>query len=156
MTNARRHLLIASAATLGAGCANAPAAPFSLAERVAQVRAAETAFAQSMADRNLAAFASFVADDAVFINGGSPLRGRAAIVEDWTRLFAPGPAPFAWKPALVEVVASGSLGYTEGPVTAADGAAFAKFYSTWRRSDAGVWQVVFDNGYSFKTCASGG
>ncbi len=79
------------------------------AELQAQVRAAETAFAQSMADRNFAAFGSFVADDAVFINGGQPLRGKAAILAFWQRFFNSPVAPFSWRPELAEVVTSGGL-----------------------------------------------
>jgi len=144
----RRHALLAGA-TL-AGCASsAPPVAFSLAERVAQVRAAETAFAATMAARDLAGFASFIAEDAVFVNAGTPLRGRAAVVEHWKRFYGPGPAPFAWRPELVEVIASGDLGYSEGPVTVADGRTTARYASTWRRDPAsGQWRVVFDNGYA--------
>ena len=143
----RRHALLAGA-TL-AGCAgSAPLVASSLAERADQVRAAETAFAATMAARDLAAFASFVADDAVFVNAGSPLRGKAAVVEHWKRFYAPGPAPFSWRPELVEVAASGDLGYSEGPVITADGRTTARYFSTWRRDPAsGRWRVVFDNGY---------
>lgn len=122
------------------------------AELQAQVRAAETAFAQSMADRNFAAFGSFVADDAVFINGGQPLRGKAAILAFWQRFFNSPVAPFSWRPELAEVVTSGGLAYTEGPVSLPDGTISAKFYTTWRRTAAGQWQVVFDNGYKVCNC----
>jgi ketosteroid isomerase-like protein len=151
----RRLVLLAGAAgsTL-AGCAGTPsAAAFSLAERVAEVRAAETAFAQTMAARDLAAFAGFVADDAVFINAGTPLRGKAAVVAFWQRFYAGGPAPFAWRPEWVEVAGGGELGYSEGPVTNPEGRTFARYVSTWRRSAAsGRWQVVFDNGYALPKC----
>jgi ketosteroid isomerase-like protein len=142
----RRHALLAGAAL--AGCASGAPAPFSLAERMAEVRAAEIAFAKTMADRDLAAFASFVAEEAVFINAGTPLRGKAAVVEFWKRFYQPGPAPFSWRPEIVEVAATGDLGYSEGPVTGADGRVAVRYASTWRRSaTTGRWQVVFDNGY---------
>jgi ketosteroid isomerase-like protein len=144
----RRHALCLGAAALG-GCASTTPAAFSLAERVAQVRAAEIAFAKTMADRDLAAFASHVADDAVFINAGTPLRGKAAVLEYWKRFFAPGSAaPFAWKPEIVEVnAATGDLGYSEGPVTGADGRSTFRYASTWRREPNGRWLIAFDNGY---------
>lgn len=137
--------LIATLAWLG-GCATSrPAAgPAALAE---QVRAAETAFAQSMADRRLDAFAGFVADDAVFVNGGKPLRGKAAVLEHWTRFFERPVAPFAWKPEIVEVLASGTLAYSEGPVWLPDGKVVARYFSTWRLEPDGRWRVAFDNGY---------
>ena len=45
-----------------------------------EVAAAETAFAKTMADRDLAAFASHIAEDAIFSPGPNTLRGKAAIV----------------------------------------------------------------------------
>jgi ketosteroid isomerase-like protein len=133
---------LAAAALLvaGAGCATTDPRG-----AVQTLRAAETAFAKSMADRDFDAFASHVADDAVFINGGNPLRGKAAVLAHWKRFFDTPAAPFAWQPELAEV--AGDLGYTEGPVSAPEGRVFARFYSTWRRSTSGRWFVVFDNGY---------
>jgi ketosteroid isomerase-like protein len=104
-------------------------------------------FAASMARRDHNAFASHIADDAVFINGGTPLRGKEAITSFWKRFFAGPNAPFVWKPEIVEVAAEGTLGYTEGPVSAPSGAVLAKFFSTWHRDNSGQWFVVFDNGY---------
>lgn len=146
----RRHALIAAAslpALAAAGCAS-PRATASHDELQAQVRAAETAFADTMARRDLAGFGSFLADDAVFVNGGKPLRGKAAIVVHWTRFYAPGPAPFSWKPELAEVSGEGRLGYTEGPVMDPSGKVFAKFFTTWQLGSDGRWRVIFDNGYT--------
>ena len=41
-----------------------------------QVTAAELAFAKTMADRDHAAFSSFISEEAVFISGGKPVRGK--------------------------------------------------------------------------------
>lgn len=147
------HRLTASLALLMAvaGCATAPLPP--VAELAAQVRAAETAFAKTMADRDFAAFSALIADDAVFINGGQPLRGKAAIAAFWKTFYEGAAAPFSWKPEIVEVAAGGSLGYTEGPVAGPDGKVFARFWSTWRRDAAtGQWRVVFDNGQRICDC----
>jgi ketosteroid isomerase-like protein len=144
------------APALLAGCA--AVAPGSggtvdLAGRAAEVRAAEIAFSRSMAERDFAAFAAHVADDAVFIGGGRPLRGKAAVLAQWKAYFDGPVAPFTWQPEIVEVAAGGELGYSEGPVTNADGKGAVRFASTWRRSPAtGRWQVVFDNGYSVCNC----
>jgi ketosteroid isomerase-like protein len=135
-------LRLAAAALLIAGAACATPEARGSAEAL---RAAESAFAKSMADRDFDAFASHVADDAVFINGGQPLRGKAAVLAHWKRFFEKPAAPFAWQPELAEV--AGDLGYTEGPVSAPDGRVFARFFSTWRRGASGRWLVVFDNGY---------
>jgi ketosteroid isomerase-like protein len=152
----RRHaLMVAVAIVPTVGCASAPpTAPVmskpvsSSAELLEQVRAAETAFAQTMAKRDLNGFAALIAPDAVFINGGSPLRGREAILAFWGRFFKEPAAPFSWRPEIVELASNGSLGYTEGPVTSSAGKVFARFYSTWQRQNTGNWLVVFDNGYN--------
>jgi uncharacterized protein (TIGR02246 family) len=115
-----------------------------------EVAAAETAFAQTMADRDFAAFGRFIADDAVFLNGNDPLRGKAAILAFWQKFYAEPAAPFAWQPDTVQVLPTGDLAQTVGPVTGPDGKVFARFYSTWRREPDGRWLVVLDNGYS--TC----
>ena len=57
------------------GCVAAP--PANLATAQLQVIAAETAFAKTMADRDHEAFATFVAEDAVFFAGKNPIRGKA-------------------------------------------------------------------------------
>ena len=117
-----------------------------------EVRATELAFAKSMADRDFAAFASLIAEEAVFLNGGKPLRGKAAVLEHWKRFFTASAAPFSWRPDLVEVLPSGQLAHSEGPVSAPDGRVFARFYSTWRRNADGAWRIVFDNGHEVCNC----
>lgn len=135
---------------LCAGCA-APPPAVSPADTTVQVRDAEIAFAKSMADRDFTAFSALVADDAVFVNGGKPLRGKAEVLAFWKRFFEKPAAPFSWKPEIVEA-ASGDLGYTTGPVAAPDGKLIATFHSTWRRERDGRWRVVFDNGQPVCNC----
>lgn len=132
-----------------AGCATPPPDLIALAE---QVRASETAFAASMAARDFQAFSSWVADDATFINGGKPLRGKAAVLAHWERFFRTPAAPFAWKPEIVEVLDSGGLAYSEGPVSLPDGKVVARYFSTWRREPSGAWRVVLDNGVDSCNC----
>jgi ketosteroid isomerase-like protein len=149
MTSRRVALLVGAAgAVLGGGGCAAPLPARSRPDVVAQVRASEEAFAATMARRDAAAFIEFIAEDAVFINSGNPLRGKAAIAEHWKKFFVPPQAPFSWRPELVEVAASGTLGYTEGPVLTPAGGVFAKFYTTWQLASNGKWLVVFDNGYT--------
>lgn len=155
MSTRRRALQGAAAvlvAALSIGCTSAP--PLLAAQQLHdEVRAAETAFAKTMADRDFTAFAGWVADDAVFINGGKPLRGKAEVLAFWKRFFDKPVAPFAWKPEIVEVTARGDLGYTEGPVwLGSAGAPVSRFYTTWRRTPEGAWRVVFDNGYDLCNC----
>ena len=65
----RRTALAATISVLAAGCA-VTVPTTSREELVKQVTEAETAFAKTMADRDHAGFMRFVADDAVFLNGG--------------------------------------------------------------------------------------
>lgn len=150
----RRHATLAATAVcallLCAACATtAPApvasAPVDLDALTEQVRAAETAFAQTMADRDHAAFASFLAEDAIFVNGTKPIRGKAAIAADWVRFYT-GPVPFSWKPETVVVLDDGSLAQTKGPVRDPAGNVIAEFRSTWRQESPGIWKIVFDDG----------
>jgi hypothetical protein len=53
----------------------------------AEVFAAERAFARSMADRDIAAFARLVADDTLFFGGRNVFRGKAAVIEGWKAFF---------------------------------------------------------------------
>jgi len=113
-----------------------------------RVADAERAFAATMAARDAAAFASHISEEAVFIGGGEPpnvLRGRAAIAEGWKRFFD-GPAPFSWEPDLVEVIGSGTLGLTSGPVHDPKGEIIGRFNSIWRLEPDGRWRVLFDHG----------
>ena len=113
---------------------------------VDQVRAAETAFAKSMADRDLAAFTALLADDTVFWGGKGVNRGKAAVAADWKRFFDGPAAPFSWAPAEVEVLDSGTLGFTSGPVFDPKGNRIGTFNSVWQRQADGTWKIVFDKG----------
>ena len=111
-----------------------------------EVRAREIAFAQTMSDRDLDAFLSFVAPEAVFFNGNRALRGRYAIAEDWRRFFDGEVPPFSWSPDVVQVLESGQLALTSGPVVSASGDPIGRFNSIWRKDQDGRWWVVFDKG----------
>jgi ketosteroid isomerase-like protein len=117
-----------------------------------EVMAAEQAFAKTMADRDHQAFASFVADDAIFFGGPEPLRGKQQVVDGWAPFFQGSDAPFSWEPAQVEVLESGALALSSGPVRNADGKLVARFTSIWRREADDTWRVVFDKGCD--VCAS--
>lgn len=116
------------------------------AELAAQLRATEEAFARTMADRDHAAFVSFLAEEAVFFGRNSELRGREAVAAAWKPFFEGAAAPFSWRPEVATVLDSGSLGLTAGPVFAPDGKRIGTFNSVWRRSSDGSWKIVFDRG----------
>lgn len=110
-----------------------------------QVRNREIAFARTMADRDHAAFGTFVAEEALFL-GATTLRGREAVVEGWAPLFDGPQAPFSWEPERVEVVDSGTLALSTGPVRNPTGERIGTFNSTWRLEADGQWRVVIDIG----------
>jgi ketosteroid isomerase-like protein len=114
-----------------------------------QVWAAELAFAKTMADRKLQAFGEFVSDEAVFFSGTTTLHGKTQVVDDWATLFDKPDAPFSWEPDQVEVLASGTLALSTGPVRDTSGKIIARFNSVWRLEGPGVWRVVFDKGSPF-------
>ncbi len=130
-----------------AACANG-LGDAELARLRAEVVATETAFAQTMARRDHAAFATFIADDAVFFGGSTTLRGRTAVAEAWRRWYSTPQAPFSWAPETVEVLESGSLALSSGPVFDPQGKRIGSFSSIWRREAPGVWRIVFDKGES--------
>lgn len=111
-----------------------------------QVFAAERAFARSMADRNVSAFASHVSDEAIFFNGTGVLRGKKAVLAGWSPFFKGKTAPFSWEPDRVEVLQSGTLALSTGLVRDPNGKVVGRFNSIWRREAPGVWRVVFDKG----------
>jgi ketosteroid isomerase-like protein len=125
--------------------APAPAVAVDTAELARQVRETETAFAKTMADRDWAAFKNFVAQEAVFF-GRRVLRGREAVAEGWKPYFAGPAAPFSWRPEQVEVLESGTLALSSGPVLDPDGKRNGTFQSVWRLEADGCWRIVFDKG----------
>lgn len=112
----------------------------------AEVFAAERAFAKTMADRDHAAFGQHLADDAVFFDGKAVAQGRAAVLAAWKPFFDGPQPPFSWQPDQVEVLASGQLALSTGPVRNSQGQIIARFNSIWQRGPDGRWRVVFDKG----------
>lgn len=111
-----------------------------------EVRASEKAFAKTMADRDLKAFGTYVSKETLFFGGKGPLRGRDTVVEVWTRFFEGPAAPFSWEPETVEVLDSGTLALSSGPVHDPDGKLINTFSSIWRLEKDGRWRVIFDKG----------
>jgi len=111
-----------------------------------QVFQTENAFAKSMATRDFRAFESFLSKEAIFFSGPVPLRGKAAVAAFWKQFFEKPEAPFSWKPERVEVLESGTLALSTGPVRDPSGAITGSFTSIWRQEKPGVWRIVLDKG----------
>jgi ketosteroid isomerase-like protein len=148
-----RAALSAALLAAVAGCATTLEVPQDAAALRAQVLATERAFAKTMADRDLAAFASFLSEEAVFFGGPAPARGKAEVLARWKRYYEAKEAPFSWEPAEVEVLASGTLALSSGPVFDPAGRRIATFTSVWRREAPGMWRVVLDRGDDACACA---
>jgi len=138
-------LVLTSTLVASASFAAAVPAP-SNAELAEQVRQAETAFAKTMADRDHAAFVSFLAEEAIFGAGARELRGKEAVAAAWKRYYEGVQAPFAWAPENVAVLDSGTLAFSSGPVTDPAGKRVGTFNSVWRREADGKWKIVLDRG----------
>ncbi|MDF2178967.1 nuclear transport factor 2 family protein [Aliiglaciecola sp. CAU 1673] len=111
-----------------------------------EVKATEQAFADSMANRDFPAFEAFLSEEAIFFSGNGVLRGKQAVAEHWKRFFEEAEAPFSWQPIQVEVLNSGELAHSSGPVFNSKGEEFAQFNSIWRKEKDGQWRIVFDKG----------
>jgi ketosteroid isomerase-like protein len=149
------RVMLKALASLAAALCLSGCAPF---PRVApdqarqQVMATERAFARTMADRDLKAFEGFISDDTVFFSGPTPLHGKQAVVAFWARLYEKPQAPFSWEPDEVEVLDSGTLAISSGPVRDPNGKVFARFTSIWRLEAPNTWRIVFDKGNEVCDC----
>ncbi len=110
-----------------------------------QVRDVESAFAQTMAERDHDAFSAFLSAEAVFVSAATA-RGGEQVAAQWQRFFESPEAPFSWRPETVEVLDSGTLALSSGPVHDAAGKLISRFTSIWRREASGEWRIVFDKG----------
>ncbi|HMW49382.1 MAG TPA: nuclear transport factor 2 family protein [Cellvibrionaceae bacterium] len=128
------------------GCASNPQVASHNAREA--VIATELAFAKTMADRDFAAFTSYIAQEAVFLQH-IPLQGKNKIVEHWKPLYQAPKAPFSWRPEEVEVLESGKLAISTGPVFDPNGKITHRFTSIWRLRPDGKWEIIFDQGNPF-------
>ncbi len=146
-----RAIVLALCAAL-TGCATSGSPTDGQAARQ-EVFATERAFARTMAERNLAAFTGFLSDEAVFFSGPRPLHGKQEVIGFWTRFYTAPGAPFSWEPEEVEVLASGNLALSSGPVRDPQGKLIARFSSIWRL-ESGKWRIIFDKGSEVCNCAT--
>jgi ketosteroid isomerase-like protein len=122
------------------------------AELKEQVRRTEIAFAKTMADRDPAKFSSFLANETIFMSNGRATRGAKQVAERWKGFFEGARAPVSWEPVYVEVLDSGALAMSSGPVRDPNGKRIGTFNSVWRREAKGRWKIVLDNGCPACNC----
>jgi ketosteroid isomerase-like protein len=140
---------------MGVAAVSAVAAP-SNEELKKQVADTERAFAATMKARDLKAFSAFLSEETVFFSGPVPLHGKAAVTEFWKKFYDKPDAPFSWEPKEVEVLKSGKLALTSGPVFDPSGKHVANFSSIWRLEAPGKWRIIFDKGSDECDCKKKG
>ena len=136
------------AVLLAAGAQAAPTFT-GIQQEVANV---ERDFAATMKARDHAAFVNFLSEEVIFEAGERAQRGKPAVAAGWAKFFVKPEAPFSWEPDEVEVLASGTLARTSGPVYGPDGKLIARFNSVWRLEAPKTWRIVFDGGSEVCQC----
>lgn len=111
-----------------------------------QVLETEKAFARTMAERDFQSFVTYLSPEAIFFAGDMTLRGSDEVAVAWKPYFEPAEAPFSWEPRTVEVLESGTLALSSGPVHDPGGQCIGTFTSIWRRSTDKTWKIIFDKG----------
>ena len=144
----RLVLPVLACAMTFAACTAAAGEP-GLEQLSQQVENTERAFAKTMADRDFEAFTSFLSTETIFFSGETALRGSAQVSEAWKPYFEEAAPPFSWEPEIVEVLDSGTLALSSGPVLDATGNRVGTFNSIWRLDESGDWKVIFDKGNKF-------
>ena len=110
--------------------------------------------ALSASDGARAAFAAYLAPDAVTVNNSTPeVHGLEAVLagfDGW-----PEGAELLWQPVAADIAASGDLGFTRGDwisrVPGEDGAVSesrGRYVSIWKRQADGAWKIILDFGNS--------
>lgn len=122
----------------------------------AELVKAETDFcAQAGKDGIPAAFLANIAPDGVMLGEGYASRGRTAVEHQYAKL-KPG-TTLVWKPVIVDVAASGEIGYTTGTwelhVPGENGQPIVRtgrYMTIWKRQADGTWKFVLDGGVADK------
>lgn len=122
------------------------------ADPTSEVRCREIAFSQSVENKDIEAFRSFIDADARFV-GNSARRGPDEVTAAWQTFFTDDGPAIKWRPKFVEVLNEGDLALTRGPYRMrskdSEGAMVERwgtFNSVWRKHADGEWRVVFDAG----------
>ena len=126
-------------------CATGNSPKEDLVVAVEEVRSTELSFAKAMADRDMDAFVSRLSRDAIFFDDSKMHRGATEVAAAWSAFFRGPQAPFSWAPDHVEVLGSGDLALSTGPVTV-NNRVVARFNSIWRLEAPHTWRIVFDKG----------
>jgi ketosteroid isomerase-like protein len=116
--------------------------------------AADRAFDAATAERKIAGFSSFLADNVATLRADQPvLRGKTALQKDWKPVLENNAMSLRWQPISAQISKSGDLGYTVGSytITRTDEkgdlvVGTGKYLTVWRLQKDGSWKVEFDTG----------
>jgi ketosteroid isomerase-like protein len=122
----------------------------------------ELGFARSVEAHDATAFASYLHAGAVFGAGtAAPVRGRAAIVDDWKEIIEGRKFALRWHPGFVSIGGDPHIALSSGPAWTEDPGAAApqrysisRFTSTWVKDSDGQWRVLFDGAGAPRKTAS--
>jgi ketosteroid isomerase-like protein len=98
------------------------------------------------------AFAGFVASDGVIMPPNEPAVSGAAAAKDWAAKMTAMPGfGVTWAANVVEVAASGDVGYTSGSydlhMNMPGGSPMSdrgKYLTVWKKDASGAWKVAYD------------
>ena len=150
-----RFILLVLFVMAGVGCGQFrkdESADFEAAK--AEILQADRDFNQTIADRDVVDFKSFIADDAIFYAPSANSIGPHQVAEAWAAFFDTGSGvTISWAPTDAEVSSCGDLGFTRGEyvteTASADGGmgtSSGQYVTIWRRNADGAWQAVVDIG----------
>ena len=117
------------------------------------VKAADLAMSKAVLDKDRAAFETFLAPQAIFLDAAEP--GRESAIASWSPFFAEKrQALLQWKPDGGKVAAAGDFAYTTGPYEfrrpGPDGKSATvtgRYLTIWQKSEGGRWQVWADGSW---------
>jgi ketosteroid isomerase-like protein len=102
--------------------------------------------------RDAAYFASFVDEDARFIND-TVIRGPSAMLEAWAPFFDERGPKIQWRPYYIEIAETGDLAFSRGPFRIRgvrdNGQTYESwgiYNSVWRKTGDASWNLIFDAG----------
>lgn len=118
----------------------------------AELRAADMAWSEAAAKKDVDAVVGFMTDDGSTLPPNEPIqKGKEAIKKGWTALLGLKDLNISWTPVVVHVAESGDIGYTSGTwrMTFTDpkkGPLMdeGKYLEVWKKVD-GKWKCEFDS-----------
>jgi uncharacterized protein (TIGR02246 family) len=133
-----------------------PSPPDTRAADERAIREADAAWAKAAAAKDVEAYLSFFADDALVLLANGPiLTGKESIRKSASEMMATPGFAMSWQPTKAEASRGGDLAYTVGtyqstlndakgkPVTDR-----GKYLTVWKKQPDGKWKAVADMGNS--------